>query len=62
VRLPCLPLMFPSPHGPVQMKRERDAILGSQQLQQPADLGNAVAVAYDTPFFAVALRATTKAA
>ena len=54
--------MFPSPHGPVQMKRERDAILGSQQLQQPADLGNAVAVAYDTPFFAVALRATTKAA
>lgn len=57
--LPGLPLVLPAPERPVQMKRELTA-LASYELQQSADLRDTVA--HYAPLFAVALRATTRAA
>ncbi len=60
--LPCLPLVFPAPERPVQMKRELTA-LAANTLQQPSDFSDTVGnQAYDAPPFAALWRATTKVA
>lgn len=61
--LPCLPLVSTAPLRPVQMQGHTGCILQIHQMEQPSDLGDAIGnEAYYVPFFAVALRAMTKAA